>query len=189
MSNSASSYYTDDKSLCFCLPISPTVAHCFQWQTFAVSILTQGAPLINITYIHISQNVLRNLWLKCVLHSWSMHNQLHLYLEKYKLIVLYQIFLGTWPPKCTCSCSDRHEWSDPHNISYNCYLSTLPKRTYNVMPNTFLCNHSNILCCRQVQEQNQKQSVNPGQAGEMSPNTSKQVRQAFSKFVNFCIAF
>lgn len=118
-----------------------------------------------------------------------MHNQLYFYLESYKLIVLYQIFWAPDPPNVlVVAVTDMN--GQTHTTSViNAHLSALAKKTYNVMPNTFLCNHSNILRCRQVKEQNQKQSVNPGQAGEMSPNTSRQVRQAFSKFVNFCIAF
>lgn len=107
------------------------------------------------------------------LHSWSMHNQLLLYLESYKLIVLYQKF---WAPDQMADMNGQ-----THTTSViTAHLSALPKRTYNVRPNTFLCNHSNTLHCRQVKEQNQKQSVNPGQSGEMSPNTSVQVRLSFS---------
>lgn len=93
-------------------------------------LLSRGINIQYYIYSYFSKCLKKSVSKMCIkdwLHSWSMHNQLHLYLDSYKLIVLYQIFLGTWPPKCTCSCSDGHEWSDPHNVSYNCSLKRSAK--------------------------------------------------------------
>lgn len=37
-----------------------------------------------------------------------------------------------------------------------------------------------VLCCREVKEKNQHQSVNPEQAGEVTPNPQTQVRVLIS---------